>query len=137
MKIDPTRPASTAAPGRRTGGADGAGFTLPTGETPRAASAAGVSATAAVGGLLALQMDDATRRKRQTRRASAALDALDRLQAGLLSGAAGDADARDLADRLGEREPTGDDRLDDVLREIDVRAAVELAKRERRGAGRA
>jgi len=37
---------------------------------------------------------------------------------------------------LADREPTGDHDLDSVLREIDVRSAVELAKREMRAARR-
>lgn len=138
MKIDPTRPVGAAAPGRRAAGAGAEGFSLPaTAETRPPAPAAPVGALGAAHAVMALQMDFGGRRQRQARRGAAALDALDKLQAGLLGGADSARDLEDLAAQYAQREPSGDDGLDDVLREIDVRAAVELAKRERRGAVRA
>ena len=137
MKIEPTRGTNAPSASRRASGAGSEGFALPTGETKAAASAAPSSSVAAVSGLLALQFEGGSRRQRQTRRAAAALDTLDRLQAALLSGGESGADLSQLAAHLADREPTGDAGLDAVIREIDVRAAVEIAKRERSGAGRA
>ena len=136
MKIEPPRGTNASSPGRRTGGS-GDGFTLPAGQARAAAPVASTSSVASVSGLLALQFEGGGRRQRQTRRAAAALDTLDRLQAALLNGGDNAADLTQLRDQLADREPTGDDGLDAVIREIDVRAAVELAKRERSGARRA
>jgi Class II flagellar assembly regulator len=103
------------------------------GETaPRAATAAG--APRVIGGidtLLALQGfdDPLERRRRAVKRGRTALDALDALKLGLLSGtletgalAALKSVAAELADRTGEPE------LDTVLAEIELRVGVELAK---------
>lgn len=136
MKIDPARSAAPAVAGRRADPAGGAGFALPADDARPAAAAAPMRGVMAVDAVLALQVDGAGRRQRQTRRAHATLDVLDRLQAGLLTGEAGNDDIAALAAHLADREPTGEAALDDVLREVDVRAAVELAKRQR-GAGRA
>jgi len=136
MKIEPPRGPSATPAGRSKGAAGGEGFTLPAGEAKAAAPAAPTSSVAAVSGLLALQFEGGNRR-RQTRRAAAALDTMDRLQAALLDGGGGGEHVALLKGQLAEREPTGDEGLDAVIRDIDVRAAVELAKRERSGAGRA
>ncbi|MDX2233646.1 MAG: flagellar assembly protein FliX [Hyphomonadaceae bacterium] len=137
MKIDPTRPTAAPAPGRAARGAGGEGFALPPDAARAATATAPAAAVTAAHAVLALQMDDPGRRRRQSRRGAAALDALDRLQAALLSGADSSAALQTLEDQLAAREPSGDDGLDDALRAIDVRAAVELAKRARRGPGRA
>ena len=98
----------------------------------RAATAAG--APRVIGGidaLLALQGfdDPLERRRRAVKRGRTALDALDALKLGLLSGtletgalAALKSVAAELADRTGEPE------LDTVLAEIELRVGVELAK---------
>ncbi len=137
MKVEPPRGPNASSANRRAGGDSGAGFTLPAGDAKAAAPVAPTSSVAAVSGLLALQFEGGGRRQRQTRRAAAALDTLDRLQAALLGGGESGGDVALLTSQLAEREPTGDDGLDAVIREIDVRAAVEIAKRERSGAGRA
>jgi hypothetical protein len=80
MKIEPPRGPSATPAGRSKGAAGGEGFTLPAGEAKAAAPAAPTSSVAAVSGLLALQFEGGNRR-RQTRRAAAALDTMDRLQA--------------------------------------------------------
>jgi hypothetical protein len=99
---------------------------------PRAAAAAG--APRLIGGidaLLALQGfdDPLERRRRAVKRGRVALDALDALKLGLLTGsietgalAALKAVAAELADRIGEPD------LDTVLAEIELRVGVELAK---------
>jgi hypothetical protein len=137
MKIEPPRGPSATTSSRRTTGAGGAGFSLPTGEaraTPAASAAAPLTALDAV---LALQVDGGGKRRRQMQRGAASLDALDRLAASLLDGSdGGGGDIAALAAALKDREPTGDAGLDSVLREIDVRTAVELAKREKRTTAR-
>ena len=137
MKIEPPRGPSAVGASRRASGASGAGFTLPADGTRAATAASAASSVATVDAVFALQIDGAGRRQRQARRGAAALDTLDRLQAALLDGQAGAADLAALSGHLADREPTGDPGLDSVLRDIDVRAAVEIAKRQRSGAGRA
>ena len=81
--------------------------------------------------LIALQgiEEPAERRRRAVKHGRRALDALDELKLGLLSGTL---DQRTLlrlksvAADLGDG--SGDDKLDSVLAEIDLRVAVELAK---------
>jgi len=140
MKIDGVRGPAPANGARRAGAVSGEGFTLPTDSAKPATAAAPVSAPSALGALLSLQMDEG-RRKRQTRRAALSLDAMDKLQAALLSGGEDAHALAELRAQLDGREPTGDRDLDDVLREIDVRAAVEIARRAKdkasAGAGRA
>ena len=107
-------------------------FTLTEGSAPQPQSAAVALRT--VGGidaLIALQgIEDATERKRRAvKHGRRALDALDELKLGLLAGTLDQgtllrlkAVAADLKDG------SGDDKLDLVLSEIDLRVAVELAK---------
>jgi hypothetical protein len=137
MKVDSVRGPNAAGGARRSGAASGQGFTLPTEGAKAAAATAPAGPVAALGSLLALQMDEGGRRQRQLRRAAASLDAMDRLQAALLGGGDDAAALAALRSEAAGREPTGEPGLDAVLREIDVRAAVELAKRAKGGAGRA
>jgi hypothetical protein len=85
---------------------------------------------------MALQGEDAfadapARRRRQIDRAAKTLDALDRVAVGLLEGRMPGALRRDLMALREGAERTGDPGLDDLLLEVDIRAAVELAKLER------
>lgn len=133
MKIEGPRALTAPSTSKKTASVDGAGFSLPAGGARAAAPAAPTAPLTALDGLLALQEEGGGKRRRQLRRGADALDTLDRLAASLLAGgnaAHGDLDR--LAAALADREPTGDRGLDSVLREIDVRAAVELAKREKR-----
>ena len=137
MKVTGTggpSPASGSRPAR-SGGGDG--FRIPgaAAATPLAAvsSASGVSGVMGVGALLALQdVETATeRRRRSVNRAGRLLDELDGLKIALLGG---DLDAGQL-DRLTraireQRSATEDPKLEDLLDEIETRAAVELAKLE-------
>jgi len=107
-------------------------FTVGNEATPRAT--AGVGAPRLIGGidaLLALQGfdDPLERRRRAVKRGRTALDALDALKLGLLTGtletgalAALKSAAAELSERTGEPE------LDTVLAEIELRVSVELAK---------
>ena len=88
----------------------------------------------AIGGietLLALQGVDepGERRRKAVKRGRGALDALDALKLGLLSGTLDTAAlARLKTAAAALSEPTGDTGLDTVLAEIELRVEVELAK---------
>jgi hypothetical protein len=110
--------------------------------TPAAAGAAGVagaggvSAISSLDALIALQEvgGPLERRRRATGRASRILDALDELKLELLAGGLTPAMVEALIRAVrDQRALTDDPRLEGVLDEIEVRAAVELAKLE--GAG--
>jgi Class II flagellar assembly regulator len=110
----------------------GGTFTVSEPNTPAAQNAAVALRT--VGGidaLIALQgiEDPVERRRRAVTQGRRALDALDELKLGLLSGTLQPATLlrlKAVAADLGDG--SGDERLDQVLREIDLRVAVELAK---------
>ena len=133
MKVTgPTGP--SAAQGGRPARATG-GFSLPAaGATTSAnapASAAGLSGVADVSALMALQgVEDPTeRRRRAIRRGGGLLDRLDELKLALLSGEAGEGALERLSRTLREERPEdADPGLARVLDQIDLRAAVELAK---------
>ncbi len=107
-------------------------FSLDTGTPARATTAAGGARN--IGGidtLLALQGVDEVgeRRRRAVKRGRGALDALDALKLGLLSGTLDTtALARLKTAAAGLTEPTGEAGLDTVLAEIALRVEVELAK---------
>lgn len=140
MKVTgPTGPnASSSA--RRPAAAAG-GFFVPAGEA--SSGAASTQASTSVGGvtglsaLMALQgVETATeRRRRAVRRGHGLLDRLDALKLSLLSGRDGAEDLAALGRAVAEARPDQDaPGLDAVLDQIDLRAAVELAKAERRPA---
>ncbi len=122
-----------AAVARRAGAG---GFTLAESANAATRNAPGhLQAISGVDVLVALQgMDDTTeRRKRAVRRGRSALDALDELKLGLLSGSLD----RAALDRLKAMSAeltaaTGDQGLDALLAEIDLRVQVEIAKLSRR-----
>lgn len=69
------------------------------------------------------------RRRRSAKRGHDILDGLDRLKASLLSGRVPTHELQSIAGRLAERDGvSGDPRLDGLLADIELRAAVELAK---------
>jgi Class II flagellar assembly regulator len=124
-----TTPGSSAKGPRRT---SSGGFSL--GETDAPTETRAPSAPRAAGGidaLMAMQgVEDATeRRKRLVKKGRTALDVLDDLKIGLLSGAL-DAStvARLRAAAADLKSNSGDPGLDQVLSEIELRVAVELAK---------
>ncbi|HEV7439100.1 MAG TPA: flagellar assembly protein FliX [Methylobacterium sp.] len=121
--------------GRRTN--EGSSFSL--GAAPGAASAHAPAAAASLAGLdavLTLQGESGTpseRRRRSARRGHDLLDGLDRLKAALLSGRVPIQELQSIAGRLSDRAATsGDPRLDGLIADIELRAAVELAKLEMR-----
>lgn len=103
-------------------------------------SGAGVPASAAVSGaapvssleaLVALQQEEGPleRRRRAVVRAGAVLDLLDEVKLALLDGGATAPALERLARAVrSERARTDDPRLEEVLDEIETRAAVEMAK---------
>ncbi len=132
MKIEgPRSTGATGAP-RKANQTGGAGFSLPAEDTQEAASTSGVRAAASLDSLLALQTFgfDPHRRGRQAKRGAKTLDALEALARAHLEGAAPDAPRLQLIALQKDVERTGDPGLDSVMDEIDVRAAVELAKLE-------
>ncbi len=81
--------------------------------------------------LIALQgvEDPVERRRRAVKHGRRALDALDELKLGLLAGTLDQATMLRLKSVAADlQDGSGDDRLDQVLAEIDLRVAVELAK---------
>jgi len=130
---------SGAVRSRSSGSAPAEGFSASAGEeSSAAASPARASAMGAVSTLDALlTLQEAAgpleRRRKAVRRATDILDALDDLKLNLL-----DEDAPDVHAVLGRlqrsvreaRSETDDPGLEDVLEQVEVRAAVELAKRE-------
>lgn len=121
---------TTAAP-RRVGA--GGSFTLEgSANISKPASAAGTSGVGGLDSLLALQAveDNGERRKKFARRGKSALDLLDELKAELLSADLRRDTLTRLQGMLGElTEKSGLPGLDEVLGEIELRVAVELAKR--------
>ena len=122
------RLSTTSGPRRAASG----GFSVDEGETPK--SAAATTSLRTVGGidaLLALQGEEGPteRRKRAVKRGGIALDALDELKVGVLSGELGPGTLNRLkAATAGLREGSGDPVLDSVLAEIELRVEVEIAK---------
>ncbi len=133
MKIENNRPVTPVIALRRGAQAGAGGFAPELEAGQRASAANGVSGVASVDAILALQGEDRSpgRRARQTRRGRDALDALQSLEEGLLLGRAPGALKARLEALRRAGEATGDTGLDDVLREIDTRVAVELAKLQR------
>jgi hypothetical protein len=134
MKVTgPSGPSSAQGSTRARVG--GGGFTVPAaGPTAGASattSAAAPSAVANVSALMALQgVEDVTeRRRRAIRRGGGLLDRLEELKLALLQGEAGEGALDRLTRTLREERPLdADPGLNSLLDQIDLRAAVELAK---------
>ncbi len=137
-----SRPAQTErlAAARRTKRAEGASFALSpepqsadmaaqTGPAPQIAPLAQVDAVLALQG--GGEARDGDRRERARAHALAVLDQLDALQLSVLAGQ-GEAQAVSKLRQIAEQGPvnSGDSTLDGLVRQVAVRAAVELAKRE-------
>lgn len=135
MKVNGPSGAAPASGARSTRSASGfslgqMGAAAPTASAQAAAPTAGVSDVSA---LMALQgVETATeRRRRAVRRGSSLLDRLDELKIALLSGEAGEGALERLGRTLREERPEDEDsNLTGLLEQIDLRAAVELAKAE-------
>ena len=122
---------SPAASVRRTSSSS---FALPEGDaaaTPETRAAVAPKAAANIDALLAMQgIEDPTeRRKRSVQRGRGALDVLDDLKIGLLSGNFDTSTVSRLRDAAANlKSSSGDPGLDAVLSEIELRVEVELAK---------
>ncbi len=134
MKIENGRPVSAAGGAKKSAGSAAApGFSPQVDGPAKAAATAPTAPLTALDALIALQTDEppSRRRARQAKRGQDALDALEKLEQGLLSGRAPGALKSELERLSRGVELTGEAGLDDVLHEIDIRLAVELAKLER------
>lgn len=127
----PNGTALAAAPvaARRTSGGR---FTVDEQESPRGSTGtASLRSISTLDALIALQgVEDSTeRKKRSVAKGRNALDVLDRLKLGLLDGSVDQSTLASLKVAAeGLTEGSGDPGLDQVLKEIDLRVAVELAK---------
>lgn len=134
MRVDSRFVTSAAGPAgapRRTETAQA--FTLAQIGGPTTSAAATPAASlAGLDAILTLQSNTDTpeeRRRRSARRGSDLLDGLDRLKASLVMGRVATRDLQAIAARLSERAgSSGDPRLDALIADIELRAAVELAK---------
>lgn len=117
---------------RRTGTT---GFVLPDmAQTQESRPASAPRAAGSIDVLIAMQgvEDPVERRKRSVARGRGALDVLDELKIGLLSGAFNGATVARLRDAAANlKQSSGDPGLDAVLSEIELRVEVELAKAAR------
>lgn len=137
MKIERFSGPKTATTRRsgRSGSAGGGGFARALGEGPSQPSApAGATPVQTANALLALQeVGDSTEgRARAKRRAEDLLDRLDELRLAIAMGAVPLDRLEELARVLGQRQAAANDpKLAQIINEIEIRAAVELAKRGR------
>ncbi|KQO69065.1 flagellar assembly protein fliX [Methylobacterium sp. Leaf469] len=140
MRIDP-RFAAAAAGGATAPRRTEAGPAFALGQAPATATSAAATPASSLAGLdaiLTLQTNSDTpeeRRRRATRRGHDLLDGLDRLKASLIMGRVSTRDLQAIAGRLAQRSgESGDPRLDGLIADIELRAAVELAKLQAREA---
>jgi hypothetical protein len=137
MKITDTRAVGTTAPRRtsRTDGGNGDFARALSGEPSAQASKLSMTAPmTGVDALLSLQeVKGDERRKAMRRRAEDLLGELDELRHGLLIGALSRTQLMRLKSMItARRGQLADSALDEILDEIELRAAVELAKYEER-----
>lgn len=135
MKVN--GPSGAAPAGGQRSVRSASGFSMPqtSGAAPASAAQASAptSALSDVSALMALQgVETATeRRRRAIRRGGTLLDRLDELKIAMLSGEAGEGALECLGRTLREERPEDEDAgLTGLLEQIDLRAAVELAKAE-------
>jgi hypothetical protein len=126
----PAAPAATTVARRSASGS----FSLPQEEAAAAPSGnGGVRTVGGIDALIALQGVEGVeeRRRRAVKRGHTALDLLDEMKLGLLSGGLDPAMLLKLKTAAaGLKDLSGDPRVDQVLAEIDLRVEVELAKVE-------
>jgi hypothetical protein len=110
----------------------GGTFSVAEGDGPPPQTAAiALRTLGGIDALIALQgiEDPAERRRRVVKHGRRALDALDEVKLGLLAGTLDQATMLRLKSVAADlKEGSGDERLDSVLAEIDLRVEVELAK---------
>jgi hypothetical protein len=137
MKV--TGPSGPSSPQGSRPARGGGGFSIPSAAAGAAAAptaaASGPAGVSDVSALMALQgVEDVTeRRRRAIRRGGGLLDRLEELKLALLQGEAGEAALDRLSRTLREERPIDADAgLNGLLDQIDLRAAVELAKADLR-----
>ena len=134
MKIDSLSSNRSTAPRRSNGarsGKPGAFVKALSAEPPATPAVAGSSGPGPLEALLALQEvpDPLARRRQAAKRGAELLDQLEEIRLGLLTGALPRATMERLAEIAGAtREKSDDPQLEQILAEIELRAAVELAK---------
>lgn len=99
-------------------------------EVAHSSQTAGGAAIQGMDALLALQEVDerAERRSRATRHGHSLLDTLESVKTDLLAGQVSEDRLELLASQVASRPPSGDQQIDSVLEEIELRVKVELAK---------
>lgn len=132
MRITTSSPANTATGSSRAVGAGGSERFRVIGDPPSQSASTQSLATIGLSSVLALQEECETpleRRKRQVRRGLSILDALDAIKRDLVLGQSGEASFSRLSEALALANPADlDTEARGLLRAVDVRAAVELAK---------
>ena len=135
MRITTSSPANTATGSSRAVGAGGSERFRVIGDHPSQSASTQSLATIGLSSVLALQEERETpleRRKRQVRRGLSILDALDAIKRDLVLGQSGEASFSRLSEALALANPADlDTEARGLLRAVDVRAAVELAKARR------
>lgn len=138
-KVGYSKPVASARNVRKTGGTEASGFAdaLSEAEGVKAASAATpVAAMSGVGGLIGInEVDEKEHRRRQAvKRGRFTLEALDQLRNALLMGSLPLSTLRNLEKLVAEeRNLVTDPALNAILDDIELRAAVEMAKLEMAG----
>lgn len=141
MKVIGTSSASASSAGKSARSVSGFSLNQTT-ATPGPTAAAATTASAGladVSALMALQGVESPleRRRRAIKRGGGLLDRLDELKLALLSGEPGEGVMDSLERVMREERPQNDDPgLNALLDQIDLRAAVEMAKAELRRGGR-
>ncbi len=99
-------------------------------EVPTSSPTAGGASIQGMDALLALQEVDeqAERRSRAARHGHSLLDTLESVRADLLAGHVSEDRLELLARQVSRRQSSGDQKIDSVLEEIELRVKVELAK---------
>lgn len=131
MKIDPTAPRSTTGVRRSGGTVSGGGFAKVLGDASPTTSAAASAPLGAINAVLSLQEvdDPLVGRARARKRGELMLDRLEEIRMGLLLGRIPRSRLEELSTMIQvARERCDDERLNAVLDDIELRAAVELAK---------
>lgn len=139
MKVGRTSgPAASGGPSGTRAPAGGSSFSLPgasaAGAAAPTARAGGVTGVASLDALLALQETEGPleRKRKAVGRGTRILDVLDGLKLAVIDGEVSSAHLDQLTRAVrDQRQNTDDPRLEGVLDEIEMRAAVEMAKLQR------
>jgi len=135
VRVDAPRGPTEVTGPRRAAGSGRSAWAPPATGATQGPPLRGAGPLAAAGTILAIQQveaveDASARRARAIRRGERLLDLLDGLRHGMLDGRIPATTLRNLHTTLAERIEVEDEDLAGLLAEIDLRAAVELAKLE-------